>query len=455
MDARQGQAIVFEHVTPPSCWRPPLADPGGAGFFFAQRTRLPAGAFAARFQIMLPFAAPPPAGARVVMEVLRLDADPPEFAARGVWSADAAGFAEREADRLMLDFALEAEAPVEVRSWASADAGAYRLRAVKVQRADRGAAALDWSGTHGTLDRWPLDRIRNVVVGNSGVCTASCLHCPTNKPWLPVARGEVMPDRVFDRLLQGLVECGLPITGAIGFGLFADPLTDRQLARRIRQVKAALPGVPVTVSTTGAAFAPRQAEVVEAADAIGVHVESLVPETYERLMAPLRFDRVIPRVEALVRLAGPKARLAVPVHRENLADVPALEAWWAGLGGGAVTHQPFSNRLSAAPEVLGLHLSPVAGACTQDLAYDLVVDWDGRLVNCCSDFARASDLGSLQRSTLPELIADARRERLFRLLRERDWQRIEGCRTCLFDDPVATQDAVASARAAAAAAPAA
>jgi hypothetical protein len=76
-------------------------------------------------------------------------------------------------------------------------------------------------------------------------------------------------------------------------------------------------------------------------------------------------------------------------------------------------------------------------------------------VNCCSDFARASDLGSLQRSTLPELIADARRERLFRLLRERDWQRIEGCRTCLFDDPVATQDAVASARAAAAAAAAA
>lgn len=440
----RGQVILYEHVTPPPRHRPPLADPAGPGFFFAERTRLPAGAHAARFQVMLPPELP--LGAQLVAEIRRLDGDGRQFAARRVWVIDA-GFIGT-ADHLMLEFRLESAVDVEVRVWASTDAGRFRLRAVKVKRADAGDPA-DWSTTHGRLNRWPLDRIRNVVVGNSGICTASCLHCPTNKPWLQVPRGEVMSDRIFGRLVEGLAACGLPVTGAIGFGLFGDPLIDRNLAARIRRVKMALPGVPVTVSTTGAAFVPRQAEVVEAADAIAVHVESLVPETYERLMAPLKFGVVIPRVEQLVRLAGQKAWLAVPVHRQNQAELAALEAWFLGLGGRGVEFQPFTNRAAVTEGVLDMHLSPVTGACTPDLAYDLVIDWDGRLLTCCNDFPKRSDLGSLATATLPELLEDERRHRLFRQLRNRDWQQIEGCRTCLFDNPQATQAAVRAARAAA------
>jgi hypothetical protein len=53
-----------------------------------------------------------------------------------------------------------------------------------------------------------------------------------------------------------------------------------------------------------------------------------------------------------------------------------------------VTNQTFSNRLSMAPDVVGLHMAPVTGACTDDLAYDLIIDWDGPLLTCCSDFAK-------------------------------------------------------------------
>lgn len=374
----------------------------------------------------------------MVAEIRRLDGDGRGFAARGVWPVDAA--LVEAADHLTLEFRLEVPRRVEIRLWASGDVAGFRLRAVKVQRAEAGLAALDWSGTHGALDRWPLDRIRHVVIGNSGICTASCVHCPTNKPWLDVPRGEIMAPRIFDRLVEGLA--GLPITGAIGFGLFGDPLLDRALADRIGRLRAALPGVPITVSTTAAAFVPRQAPVVAAADRIAVHVESLVPETYERLMAPLRLAAVLPRIEALVAVAGRKAVLALPVHRQNLAEVPALEAWWRGLGGGRVDHQPFTNRAAMTPGVLGMHLSPVTGACTQDLAYDLIVDWDGRLLNCCNDFPKRSDLGSLGTASLPDLLADERRRRLFQRLRNREWQRIEGCRTCLFYDPAATREAV-------------
>ncbi|MBL6456945.1 radical SAM/SPASM domain-containing protein [Belnapia sp. T6] len=432
------QDILFEQVTPPPRHRPALPDPHGPGCFYSRSVPLPAATMAGRIQLMLPPDLPP--GQSVTAEILGQEG---EVLATVSWPV--AAETPEAADHLMMAFTLEAPQRVTLRLTASTRAGSFYLRAAKLQRAVPGQA-LDWSGTHGRLNLWPLDRIRFVMVGNSGICTASCLHCPTNKPWLPVPRGEVMAEAIFERLAEGLATCGLPI-GGIGFGLFGDPLIDRRLAERIRRLKALLPGVPVTVSTTGAAFVPRQAPVVEAVDSIGVHVESLVPETYEALMAPLRFAEVIPRVERLVALAGPKAILALPVHQRNRAEIADLEAWWRRLGGGGVEHQSFTNRANLDPAVTALHLSPVTGACTQDLAYDLIVDWDGRVLTCCNDFAKRSNLGSLATAPLDTILADARRERLFRQLRHRDWQQIEGCRTCLFDDPAATQAAAAASRA--------
>ncbi|WP_043364547.1 radical SAM protein [Belnapia sp. F-4-1] len=431
------QDILFEHVTPPPQYRPKHADPHAPGLFFTQGLALPAGRAAARLQVLLP----PDMPAEAWVEAQLLAAEDGAVLARARWPA--AGDPVR-LDHLMLDIALAADRRVRLNLHASAMAGRCFLRAVKIQRTGSGPPA-DWSGTHGRLKHWPLDRLRYVTIGNSGICTASCIHCPTNKPWLPVGRGAVMTDRIFGRLVDGLAGCGLPVEG-IGFGLFGDPLLDRQLAARIRWLKAALPGVRVTVSTTAAAFAPRQAEVIEVADSIGIHVESLVPETYEALMAPLRFAEVIPRVERLVTLAGPKAVLALPMHRRNQGEAAAMEAWWRRLGGGGVEHQPFTSRASMREEAMALHLAPVPGACTQDLAFDLVVDSDGQVLNCCNDFARSSDLGSLATAELAAILADRRRERLHRLLRGREWQRLEACRTCLFDDPKATQAAAASSR---------
>lgn len=140
---------------------------------------LPAGRYATRCNVMLP--PDGPNGGTVVAEIRRLDDARQGVVARGVWRVDAALI--EAADLLTLAFSLGHPKRVEIRLWASRDLAGFRLRAVKVQRAEAGLAALDWSGT---LDRWPLDRIRNVVIGNSGICIASCAHFPTNKAWLAV-----------------------------------------------------------------------------------------------------------------------------------------------------------------------------------------------------------------------------------------------------------------------------
>ena len=433
--ARHGQIIVYEHVTPPPRHRG--SDPS---CFFTDRFNLAEGWYALRAHVMPP--PMPPAGARLTIDIRDLDSA--ASVGRRSWAVDGR-FAD-DADHLMLAFALAAPARLEIRVTVSGGAEGFFLRAVKVKRADRGDTQ-DWTSTHGQWD-WPLDRIANVIVGISGACPASCIHCPTNKDWLPVPRGQVMSDAIFDRLVQGLVDCGLPVTHTVSFGLFGEPLLDRHLAERIRRLRAAVPAPRYVINTTGAVLGPRQEAALAEVDMVAIHLESLIPETYDRIMAPLKLARVKPQIERIVAIMGERASLSFPVHRDNVAETPAIEAWWRGLGGGEIWHQTFSNRLTLSREVLDLHLAPVTGACTQDIAYDLPIDWDGALVTCCSDFAKRSNLGSLATATLPELIRDERRRLFLQMLKNRDWQRATVCRTCLFDDPAATREAVAAARAA-------
>ena len=79
-----------------------------------------------------------------------------------------------------------------------------------------------------------------------------------------------------------------------------------------------------------------------------------------------------------------------------------------------------------------------------DLAYDIIIDWDGTLLTCRNDFGRKAALGSVAEAPLTALLADERRRLLHRRLRDRDWNAIGICRSCLFDDPAATRDAAAA-----------
>jgi hypothetical protein len=272
---------------------------------------------------MLPVLSTP---VQVVIEIDRQDRNPVEPLSHCAWLIDPA--TPELADHLYLSYTLTEPAEVRLLCRASTRCGEFFLRAAKIQRVETGEPT-DWSSTHFELGRWPLDGIRTINLGISGVCPASCVHCPTNKSWLDAPRGEVMSEPIFERLVEGLAACGLPVN-EISLGPFGDPLTDRRLGERMLRLKAARPEVKLTIATTGAAYTPRQEAAIQAADGVAVHVESIDPTVYNRLMAPLRFEQVRPRIEALVRVAGHKATLAVPVHKGTRHNR------WAGGGRGVV-----------------------------------------------------------------------------------------------------------------------
>lgn len=304
---------LFDAVAMPH--RNPGAAEGVAGMLFERTIPLPAGRLAARFHL-----APPPAprpGTVFCLAVLPETTDTP-LAARQ-WPVDAALAAI--ADDLTIDFDLPEPGKVRLQAWISNDLRHAILRAVTV--AERPAEGpMRWPVPPGPA--FPLRSLRNVVIANSGVCTASCLHCPTGKDWLDVQKPRVMSEATFRMVIDGIAETGLAIRDWLSFGLFGDPLIDRNLAARIRYAREKLPGVGITANTNGAGYAPRHAEAIDLLDGIGVHIESLDPAIYDRVMAPLKLEKVKPRIEALVARAGKKALLVVPVHRLNHREAPAL-----------------------------------------------------------------------------------------------------------------------------------
>ena len=107
------------------------------------------------------------------------------------------------------------------------------------------------SGENG--DATPAESNGQVILGTTGTCNASCVHCPTGKAVTShVPRGD-MPMELFNKIIDGIADLGITV-GAIGFGLFGDALLDPLVVERARHLRSRLPLVPLWINTNGAAF---------------------------------------------------------------------------------------------------------------------------------------------------------------------------------------------------------
>ena len=412
-------------------YRRPARRDGDAGYFFADRPKLKPGNYIARFQLFLPQEQPD--GAHIAVEVATTESGPLRIIARSrrEWDEKLVD----GADWILLFFSIGSEGTVEFRCWASKCVDHVHLRALTVKRADRGHLE-DWSYASDKYP-WPPNHLRNVTIGTTGVCNAQCPHCPTSDSAQIAVAQRYMSDELYEKLITGVAESGLKVTGGIGFGLFAEPLLDPRIVERVELIRKVLGDVRIVIPTNAAAFNPeRHQRLAELGTVMSVHVEALDPELYARLMPPLRAERVLPKVEQIARLWGKKAKLAVPLHRDNKAEFTTLRDWWLTLAAGEAIAIPMSNRCSwnaAAPDRM---LWPVATSCRQEKAYSLVVDYDGAVLTCCDDFSRNNKIGDLSRASISEIMVNDERRTLFESLKNQNWSKIPYCRKCLNSDGI-------------------
>ena len=179
----------------------------------------------------------------------------------------------------------------------------------------------------------PSDYIRNLIIGTTGVCNASCIHCPTNKIF-PSARwtGD-MSMGLFSSLVDQILAAEMFITGYISLGLFGDGLVDRYVVDRASRLHAAFPYASLHVNTNGAAYNPRRhASLASLVDTLAIHIETLDEEKYARIMEPLKLPNVLPKIRRMIEDMPAIATIVSPVHRDNVDELPLIKAYFNNRG---------------------------------------------------------------------------------------------------------------------------
>lgn len=278
-------------------------------------------------------------------------------------------------------------------------------------------------------------RLRFINIGTTGLCNASCAHCPTGKAATAAAPRHPMSMALFTRLLDEIHDLMLPIDGQIAFGLFGDALIDPHVVARVRLARQRFPEVPISVNTNGAGFDLRKhAGLRESGVILALHCESLRPEVYHQLMGPLRLERVLPKYEQMLAAFPGQVAISIPVSRLNRDELGPLRAWFLERGAARVTFDPLSSRCARDRSLFdSLALDPKPIRCGPDVLDDLIIDCDGLVTTCCQDFERLEPIGHFAGSSLAALLADPRRLAMRRRFAEQRHGEMPTCTRCFGD----------------------
>ncbi|ADP71683.1 Radical SAM domain protein [Rhodomicrobium vannielii ATCC 17100] len=284
-----------------------------------------------------------------------------------------------------------------------------------------------------------LDKqFRCVILGTMGMCNASCIHCPANKPVTGHVPKTPMPMWLFDKIVGSLAEDEYDVGVQVSFGLFGDGLLDPHVEERARKLRKALPLVRLSVNTNAAAYnQARHAPLADYVSMIAVHVESLHPETYDALMLPLRFNRVFPKIEQILRDFPGKVAISIPANRLNMHELSVMRERFLEWGAIYVSFDRLSNRCSRDRQVFdSLSLGAKRGRCNGSALDDLIVDCDGKVLVCCNDFERLEPVGDFTTESLLEIVRSARRRQMRFLLDSEKWDAISTCSHCFADGSI-------------------
>lgn len=172
-----------------------------------------------------------------------------------------------------------------------------------------------------------------VVVGAAvtDVCNARCSFC-SYAPETATGRRVALADIERADWLR-FVERFFP-NSALG-----EPFVHPQIAEIFEAVRRQAPYIKVGITTNAALLTPRiNRAIVGLVSQMAVSINAARPESYERLMAPLKWDRTMANLTAL---AEEKARVgtdlpdvqgSIVVHRHNLDELPEFPAVLRAVG---------------------------------------------------------------------------------------------------------------------------
>ena len=161
-----------------------------------------------------------------------------------------------------------------------------------------------------------------------------------------------------------------------------------------------------------------------------LHIESLDPEVYAKLMSPLRLPRVLPKIQQIIE-DFPTIRINIPVSRLNVDEIPTMKRYFSELGAPDVFPTFLGNRCARDRSTFEqLAIAPYKWWCNKDILNELVVDCTGEVLICCEDFEHREPVGDLSKITVRELLDSPRRAHLAALWDAGEIGSLDTCAHC-------------------------
>lgn len=214
--------------------------------------------------------------------------------------------------------------------------------------------------------------VEQVEFETTSYCNRTCSFCP-NSFIDRLSEKHTMPEPTWQAILDGLSQVNY--TGSVVWSRYSEPLSERRIAERIRQVRQAAPLARICVYSNGDYLDADYLNELEQAGLDYLWLDIYFPddETYDRDAAIEYHNKFLKRVNRTATLFADRTELCYRVasdtteivtHVRNLA---AMKAMNLSDRGGLIQIAPQTARVAP---------------CYMPYK-NLIIDWDGSVVICC------------------------------------------------------------------------
>ncbi|MDJ0955870.1 MAG: radical SAM protein [Arenicellales bacterium] len=245
-------------------------------------------------------------------------------------------------------------------------------------------------------------------------CNAHCEFCGVGREKNKL-KG-VMNNELFEQIIDEALT--FPLLMKINPFLLNDPLVDRKIEEKIEYItrkknKRKFPLVRI-ITNAGLLTEERAYRLLHSGlDELNISFHSIIPDVYEEMMPPLKFEKVMGNIRKLVELRDkvevkkkPKISIWTVLTKPVEDNLKNEKDYWKNLGVGFVARK-LDNRASNDIDVTAL------GARPMDLVqicpipfWRAWIMWNGDMIMCCVDQERSSILGNCTHRSIRDIWND-------------------------------------------------
>lgn len=273
--------------------------------------------------------------------------------------------------------------------------------------------------------RFTPDMPQSIDIQTKSGCNAHCSFCPVGKEENKIYG--TMSDELFQKIIDEVLT--YPSIRRIDPYLLNDPLVDKRMPERIEYIarkkgKRKKPSVRIT---TNAGLLTEEMGYrllhTEGLDEINLSFHTIQPEVYEKMMSPLKFDRVMGNIlrfkQQWDKFKGPKPKLTIWTVKTDpvIENLRNEKAFWKKVGIGFKARK-LDNRANTDIEHIELGDREFVRVpfCVIPF-WRAWIMWNGDMIMCCVDQERSNLLGNCSNRSVKEVWNDP----LYQQLR-RSWR---------------------------------